>query len=110
MTYREKLKQEHPELVGPQFVAGCCGCPPDYGYPSPVGRCAEMNCEDCWNREVTERTKYKLIREMSLKEMAAFLAKQLVEVVLDPGADVGPTVIEHWTVKWESVLRQEVKQ
>lgn len=35
MTCKEKLKIEHPDLVSSpvdRYIAGCCGCPDDYGY------------------------------------------------------------------------------
>ncbi len=33
MTFKEKLKQEHPEYVDNyKYAGGCRGCPHDYGY------------------------------------------------------------------------------
>lgn len=56
MTYREKLKLEHPDKVKAIFIGGCKGCPHDYGYTSP-GKCVRndkgnVDCAVCWDREV----------------------------------------------------------
>lgn len=50
MTYKERLLQEHPEYVGPEYDGGCKGCPDDYGYEED-STCA-CRCEECWNREI----------------------------------------------------------
>lgn len=60
MTFREKLKQKHPEKVGDCFIGGCEGCPHDYGFgPEEVGTetCPKRKgkgCGDCWDREIPE--------------------------------------------------------
>lgn len=63
MTFREKLMQQHPELVSNKFVGGCCLCPCDFGYEkaeiSPClisGKdvCGYDECAACWNREMPE--------------------------------------------------------
>lgn len=63
MTFREKLKQEHPECVGVAFPGGCSGCPSKYGYEGSKkeGLCGGDNyktdsatCRKCWNREMPE--------------------------------------------------------
>lgn len=71
MTFREKLKKEHPEEVGTQFIGGCNRCPDDYGYEE-YARCSERlpelveggtrRCMACWDREIpgTEPTKPKV--------------------------------------------------
>lgn len=55
MTCREKLRLEHPEFVGDNYVGGCGGCPHDYGYlPKPV-ECSLTSlsfCTHCWDREI----------------------------------------------------------
>lgn len=61
MTCREKLKLEHPGRVGPVYVAGCDGCPDNYGYLPRLADCKEggrNNCVECWDREIpgTENT------------------------------------------------------
>lgn len=36
MTCREKLMREHPDMIYPTAIAGCEGCPSNYGYlPNP---------------------------------------------------------------------------
>lgn len=63
MTFREKLKMEHPEDVGAAFVGGCNGCPHMYGYVEKDenvcdDRPIHVRCEECWDREIpgTEKT------------------------------------------------------
>lgn len=59
MTFKEKLKQEHPVDVGDDFIGGCALCPDDYGYEAEKEskkNCKVNNgngCEYCWNREMT---------------------------------------------------------
>lgn len=56
MTYKEKLKQIHPELVDDCYGGGCHGCPSDYGWPNQpycLGQCnSNEKCAECWNREI----------------------------------------------------------
>lgn len=58
MTFKEKLKQEHPVDVGDDFIGGCALCPDDYGYEAEKEskkNCKVNNgndCEYCWNREM----------------------------------------------------------
>lgn len=53
-TYRDKLKEEHPENVGIYHTGGAVGCPCDYGYED--GQACErrsmknLQCRDCWDR------------------------------------------------------------
>lgn len=52
MTYREKLKMEHPEKVNPGAIGGCLGCPYDYGYEASK-QCEQLRgCNSCWNRVI----------------------------------------------------------
>lgn len=63
MTFREKLKTEHPEKIQDWGEGGCLGCPCSYGYerkeqsPCTVGL-VDCDCSDCWDREIpgTEKT------------------------------------------------------
>ena len=55
MTFREKLKQEHPECVRPSCMGGCASCPYIYGYEDRNDRpCRSKgySCTDCWNRTI----------------------------------------------------------
>lgn len=64
MTYREKLKMEHPDRLSKDYIGGCYSCPSDYGYQS---RDCEKNCggpttslcTKCWDQEIpgTEKPK-----------------------------------------------------
>lgn len=50
MTFKQKLMQEHPELVD-KFDENNGGCPYDYGFEQPFP-CENPTCEQCWNREM----------------------------------------------------------
>ena len=57
MTFREKLKMEHPEKVQDWGEGGCLGSPFNYGYESkeqsPCGMVGvDCSCSDCWDREI----------------------------------------------------------
>ena len=62
MTCREKLAIEHPEHCSDEHVAGCFGCPDDYGYLPTPDWCSDQlygaglvdRCTQCWNREIPE--------------------------------------------------------
>lgn len=62
MTFKEKLKIEHPEHVNNRSVDGCDLCPNDYGYESyddSVKNCLSeggKGCRYCWNREIPNDT------------------------------------------------------
>jgi hypothetical protein len=58
LTFREKLKQEHPEKVKTWYGGGCYGCPSEYGYEEE-SYCAKKdgkasNCTECWDRVIPE--------------------------------------------------------
>lgn len=57
MTFREKLMQEHPELISTRYLGGCKGCPYHYGYEHGrsekcVGAPDVYTCAMCWNRQM----------------------------------------------------------
>lgn len=58
MTCREKLNRENPACVGKEWMGGCCGCPPDYGYLDNPEYChgegEDALCTKCWDREIPE--------------------------------------------------------
>lgn len=67
MTYREKLKLEHPDAVSPAAMGGCIGCPKHYGYgPESSGNTwchfrrqstaggDEDACATCWDGVVSK--------------------------------------------------------
>ena len=64
MTYREIMKQLHPDLCGPDYVGGCAGCPGDILPGASMEKddgclCNEHVtdecCRRCWSREVAEQ-------------------------------------------------------
>lgn len=69
MTYREKLKIEHPECVNERCMGGCTGCPDSYGYADrPVGCkdrrvCSPDRCSMCWDREIPGTAKRGSLKE-----------------------------------------------
>lgn len=58
MTCREKLKIEHPDLVGDRYRGGCSLCPSTYGYLDSPDWCdngkKNKTCAECWDREIPE--------------------------------------------------------
>lgn len=73
MTYREKLKMEHPECIGTEFKGGCKRCPFCYGYEPDKSQCPcqevgynplvnpGSGCTRCWDRVIpgTEEKEYE---------------------------------------------------
>lgn len=65
MTYREKLRIEHPEKLGP-YAGGCSGCPGNYWGAAPTDltedclnkrrKKGRFHCSDCWDQEAPEPT------------------------------------------------------
>lgn len=50
-----KMEVEHPDLVGPQYIGGCSGCPHQYLYANKPDWCKGydfVRCKECWDREV----------------------------------------------------------
>lgn len=55
LTFREKLRQEHPEKVFAEYGGGCFGCPKDFGYESEKYCKNELqDCTKCWDRVIPE--------------------------------------------------------
>lgn len=60
MTFKEKLKREHPELVNEDWYGGVHGCPSNHEYEAkkPCGSSkvfsGDIACSACWNREIPE--------------------------------------------------------
>lgn len=60
MTFKEKLKLEHPDMIDSRCGGGCYGCPCRYGYEAvEKGLCRtedrgslEDRCTRCWNRTI----------------------------------------------------------
>lgn len=62
MTNKEKLMQDHPEMVSDDFGAsGCNGCPGKYGYVEHCGDFEE--CVDCWDSEFLGVTVVPIIKD-----------------------------------------------
>lgn len=58
MTCREKLMKDYPDCVDENCIAGCKGCPHDYGYLIKPEHCENhldpQFCSECWDREIPE--------------------------------------------------------
>lgn len=56
MTFREKLKREHPERINEYYSGGAALCPCSYGYEEAqactVPGMKKMTCRECWAREM----------------------------------------------------------
>ena len=89
MTYREKLKQEHPEINTEMYTE--MGCPEEWGYPS--SGCAGLDCRECWERAVEDEGKQA--------------AKFTVKVMLDPGAKMPTRAHEH-DVGYDLFSREDI--
>lgn len=69
MTFKEKLKQVHPNQVSEFYLGGCCGCPYGYGYETEekskknCGANGGKGCKYCWNREMEEDIKKEFTKE-----------------------------------------------
>lgn len=55
MTFREKLRKEHPERINEEHLGGCEGCPYGYGYEKSIEeicKISEEECRKCCDREI----------------------------------------------------------
>lgn len=61
LTFREKLRQEHPEKLKKTYGGGCYGCPQNYGYEEedycPKTAKRVETCTQCWDRAIPEEKK-----------------------------------------------------
>lgn len=65
MTFREKLRKEHPEYIKEDCLGGCEGCPHEYGYGKKEKICEvnEEECRKCWDREIPETEDKEMTRD-----------------------------------------------
>lgn len=84
MTFREKLREEHPSKVNVFTVGGCAGCPYWYGYEENQvftlckgANSTNKECEACWNRQMPEDNNIKE------KEVKKSMTKTKVEQHLE---------------------------
>lgn len=54
MTFREKLMEEHPEMLEKTLKKYCSVCPEEYGYENYFDCPDNLDCRDCWGREMKE--------------------------------------------------------
>lgn len=56
MTYKERLRIEHPECIDEKEEGGCKGCPEDYGYVEEPDYCQDvLYKDDDLNRKVEDK-------------------------------------------------------
>lgn len=65
MTFKEKVTQEHPEMVDEYYTGGVAQCPCHYGYEpnTSLSSCEGPSsdvCAACWNREMPEEVVDKI--------------------------------------------------
>lgn len=78
MTFKEKLKMEHPGCISPYHAGGCIGCPASFGYETPeesgclrqTNDISDERCTACWNRTIPGTKKY-FIYSQSTERVAA---------------------------------------
>lgn len=82
MTFKEKLKIEHPEDISEEYYSGCFGCPYDHDYESVAESSVNCTvnggkgCEYCWNREMENtEVKTKMKKEFDWEEFKNKLNK-----------------------------------
>jgi hypothetical protein len=58
MTFRDRIKLEHPEKVNKRYDGGVAGCPYQYnyeGFSMAFANCMlEDKCVECWDREMAK--------------------------------------------------------
>lgn len=85
MTFREKLMQEHPDVVDERWTGGCFGCPADYHYENEhPDFCnqffSQRKCTECWNREMPENDMVETT-ETTIEETTFDLSELCTELV-----------------------------
>lgn len=73
ITYREYMKENHPDLVSSDFLAGVYCCPSDMGFRdySCTSQCGTTykRCVECWDQYMTEAEYKKYVLKEEKKEM-----------------------------------------
>ena len=90
MTYREKLRKEHPECINEDLLGGCARCPSDYGYEKKkeeICKVSEKECRKCWDREIPGAEENKPLDTASVTLIAETygLEKQLIKLIEECG-------------------------
>lgn len=70
MTFRERLRKDHPELVNEKFEGGCSGCPNDFDYEGR-SECERVSgiCRVCWDREMSKTNEIFFAFREVIKEL-----------------------------------------
>lgn len=81
MTFKDKLKEEYPDMYKRLSDGFPIGCPVTYGYEEhPQKECTghshihEISCQDCWNREIPEDDENELDDVSIWPEVAILLS------------------------------------
>lgn len=70
MTFREKLRKEHPGCINEYSLGGCDGCPYEYEYEKKKEEICEVSdekCRKCWDREAPKEREEP--KEMTFAEI-----------------------------------------
>lgn len=122
MTYKQKLRRDHPEFVNVNYCGGCYGCPAEY-YPEakPFEYCTcgdEATCAECWNREADStddapqekpKTNGDRIRAMDETKFVRFL-DAVTWSALDSGGDLSKCKYPTDTLGWREWLKQPAEE
>lgn len=92
MTFKERLKKEHPDRVDNAVEGGCYDCPHAYGYETwaeshenctdtPYGK----GCTYCWDREIpgTEKEEVAEVATDSDEELMKFIKGATEDTLYD---------------------------
>ena len=85
ITYREYMKENYPDLVSGDFIAGVCCCPSDRGFRdySCTSQCGTTyeQCVECWDQYMTEAEYKKYVQKEEDKEEMDYKVGDIVKVV-----------------------------
>ena len=85
ITYREYMKENYPDLVSGDFIAGVYCCPSDRGFRdySCTSQCGDTykKCVECWDQYMTEAEYKKYVLKEEDKEEMDYKVGDIVKVV-----------------------------
>ena len=117
MTFKEKLKIEHPEDISEEYDAGCFGCPYVHDYESVAESSVNCTanggkgCEYCWNREMENtEVKTKVKKEFDWEEFKDVNNKIAVHCKTEEEAkDFCKQMHEHG-LKWYNSMKSYIER
>ena len=100
ITYREYMKENHPDAVSETNVGGVWGCPNGVGLSDLVEgeRCLpfinKSRCRECWDQYMTEAEYKKYVLKEEDKEEMDYKVGDIVKVVKAERSEYTPWVPE----------------